>query len=127
MIYANTIGLIMIVTLVAASVVLLVGYHYSLSNQNDSPIISSQQDTQTVSFKRWYNLQQCVSEGYEGNTFKSQRCCTNLTAITDDSPNQSNTPSCLGATKNGDFVCAQCGNGVCGNGENRCNCPADCK
>jgi len=25
------------------------------------------------------------------------------------------------------FVCAKCGNGVCGPGENKCNCSEDCK
>ena len=25
------------------------------------------------------------------------------------------------------YVCADCGNGVCGKGETQCNCPADCK
>jgi hypothetical protein len=25
------------------------------------------------------------------------------------------------------FVCVKCGNGVCGSGENICNCPKDCK
>jgi hypothetical protein len=24
-------------------------------------------------------------------------------------------------------VCTRCGDGVCGSGENRCNCPGDCK
>jgi len=25
------------------------------------------------------------------------------------------------------FICAYCSNGVCGKGENKCNCPVDCK
>lgn len=27
----------------------------------------------------------------------------------------------------GRFICSYCGNGVCGLGENQCNCPADCE
>jgi hypothetical protein len=31
-------------------------------------------------------------------------------------------PGCVGAS-----VCARCGNGECGPGENECNCPDDCE
>jgi hypothetical protein len=50
-------------------------------------------------------------------------CCSGLAAIgcsTPDSEGFCGEP-CVGA-----MVCAQCGNGICGLGENICNCPTDC-
>ena len=50
-------------------------------------------------------------------------CCPGLSPIGCDAPNgQGLCPGgCVGAS-----ICAQCGDGVCGAGENLCNCPRDC-
>jgi len=46
-----------------------------------------------------------------------------LTAISCDSPDENGTCryDCVGAS-----FCTYCGNGICGLGENKCNCPDDC-
>jgi hypothetical protein len=65
----------------------------------------------------------CRSAGQdiEGKSLGS-RCCLGLKAIAGSRLEQGQCqlapPSVL--------VCARCGDGVCGKGENSCNCPADC-
>lgn len=49
-------------------------------------------------------------------------CCTGLQQIDDSAPSGNN--ECV-ATEG--FICSNCGDGICGRVENRCNCPADCK
>lgn len=55
---------------------------------------------------------------------KAPVCCAGLTAISCDRPDAKGIcdAKCVGGS-----ICAACGNGRCGNGENVCNCPADCK
>ncbi|MDO8524503.1 MAG: hypothetical protein Q7R99_02650 [bacterium] len=81
----------------------------------------------------------CVKEGEKGMVWisgleqnsgkKNDICCKGLTGIDDVSPNPFDG-GCMGPISGGlggSFVCAACGNGVCGTGENQCNCSADCK
>ncbi len=66
----------------------------------------------------------CVPEGQTMPVYPGYQCCPGLTAISTAKPDQyGNCPSQppLGAS-----VCAKCGNGICGLGENKCNCPKDC-
>ncbi len=52
-------------------------------------------------------------------------CCEGLTKIGCEKPDNNGicpTEPCVGAS-----ICAKCGNGVCGHGENKCNCPKDCE
>jgi hypothetical protein len=51
-------------------------------------------------------------------------CCPGLAPIGCDRPDAAGQcqGGCVGAS-----VCAACGDGVCGPGENVCNCPADCR
>jgi hypothetical protein len=52
-------------------------------------------------------------------------CCKGLSGISTAAPNDAGActePFHLDPT----HVCAICGNGTCGPGENRCNCPQDC-
>jgi hypothetical protein len=80
-------------------------------------------ETMTV-FVREYFSQACVQEGETYSVHPaSPGCCPGLSPISCSSPDASgNCQPCLGAS-----VCAKCGNGVCGEGENRCNCPQDCQ
>jgi len=50
-------------------------------------------------------------------------CCAGLAQISCDRPDSSGNCQygCAGGS-----ICANCGNGVCGEGENKCNCPKDC-
>ncbi|MBU2635217.1 hypothetical protein KJ841_01935 [Patescibacteria group bacterium] len=72
----------------------------------------------------------CVKEGQEfspdpfPDIFKKVRCCWGLTpkiaAIAEDDGSCS-YPLC------NCYICIKCGDNICGNYENKCNCPADCK
>ena len=53
-------------------------------------------------------------------------CCPGLSRIELDAPS-ADGGACESAAPPSLFVCAACGDGTCGRGENRCNCPADCK
>ena len=70
----------------------------------------------------------CVEEGgsYTIGPNAAQKCCKGLTSIGCDRPDgNGNCPTpetCTGAT-----FCTKCGNGQCGPGENKCNCPQDCE
>ncbi len=50
---------------------------------------------------------------------KPTACCLNLTAISSCADNGA-------CPDNGSSVCTNCGNGTCGKGENKVNCPKDC-
>lgn len=51
-------------------------------------------------------------------------CCDGLEAIPCDMPNDEGN-ACPGGCA-GAVICADCGNGICGPGENPCNCALDC-
>lgn len=72
----------------------------------------------------------CVQEGAVlSSTLNYERklCCKELTKISLDKPS-SDANSVNGCTVGsiGGLVCTNCGNGICGLGENKCNCPVDC-
>jgi hypothetical protein len=50
------------------------------------------------------------------------QCCEGLTAI-GQCEMAGDSCACLPCMC---FVCTKCGNGMCGPGENLCNCPQDC-
>ncbi|HOX45544.1 MAG TPA: dockerin type I repeat-containing protein [Myxococcota bacterium] len=67
----------------------------------------------------------CVAEGGQFEDPDTEgKCCAGLTPIPftvlDDV-----TLACMGVNCPC-FVCARCGDGTCGQGETRCNCPGDC-
>lgn len=70
-----------------------------------------------------------------GQHIENQKCCDGLVAIKNSrlhngrcvSPGPAINMSQNVQPKRGDYICTNCGNGVCGKGENSCNCPADCK
>jgi len=55
---------------------------------------------------------------------EAKPCCEGLTVIGCDKPDASGNcpPACAGAS-----YCTKCGDGICGKGENKCNCPQDCE
>ena len=68
----------------------------------------------------------CIPESNTVNTSGMQKCCAGLKAISCAQPNSQG--ECHNEDFNCDsFPCANCGNGICGLGENKCNCPEDCK
>lgn len=50
-------------------------------------------------------------------------CCSGLESISCEKPDS--TGKCPGSCSGAD-VCTKCGDGKCGKGENKCNCPRDC-
>lgn len=65
----------------------------------------------------------CEPEGSTASGKEFTQCCEGLTSISPEEPvNGKCQPFGM------DFgVCSQCGNGICGPGENYCNCPRDCR
>jgi len=66
----------------------------------------------------------CTKEGESYVVYPaSLSCCEGLTPISCSKPFNDTCPSaiCIGAS-----ICTKCGDGVCGPGENKCNCPEDC-
>ncbi|TFG35950.1 MAG: VWA domain-containing protein, partial [Parcubacteria group bacterium] len=67
--------------------------------------------------------QECILEGESGAVVPAgPSCCEGLTQIGCSAPVLGGCSDCVGA-----FYCTMCGNGICGSGENECNCPQDCK
>jgi len=50
-------------------------------------------------------------------------CCEGLSSVPNAHPDANNPGLCLHMDHR---VCVNCGDGVCGTGENKCNCPKDC-
>ena len=71
----------------------------------------------------------CVEEGRKAYWIQNQTCCQGLKGITPWQPmpmlNGSRNSTCI-APPDGSVICTRCGDGVCGAGENRCDCPQDC-
>ncbi|MFA6700941.1 MAG: hypothetical protein WCS28_12335 [Thiomicrospira sp.] len=66
---------------------------------------------------------------------ENEKCCAGLVAVKNSRLHNGRCVSTGPAInmslnvqpKRGEYLCTKCGNGVCGTGENQCNCPADCK
>jgi len=65
----------------------------------------------------------CAKEGVKSKI--GTPCCSGLVRISNDFPDL-RTGECTGGTDDGTMYCTKCGDGVCGPGENKCNCPKDC-
>ena len=71
----------------------------------------------------------CRSEGeeYEGKVICAH-CCAGLTPVTaSDVVSVEDAGLECGGAPPSILRCVRCGDGTCGVGENRCNCPADCR
>lgn len=73
----------------------------------------------------------CVKEGdILSSTVNNKRksCCKDLIKISLDKPSEDKN-SINGCTQFmiGGVYCTKCGDNICGSGENKCNCPTDCK
>jgi len=81
----------------------------------------------------------CIKEGEKGSMFddnpNNDVCCVGLGKVQDSYTTEEGvsypmenpyypTKGCL--LIRGNFVCTNCGDGKCGLGENKCNCPEDC-
>ncbi|MCG2690202.1 hypothetical protein L6252_02905 [Candidatus Parcubacteria bacterium] len=72
----------------------------------------------------------CVLEGERISGVESiagKVCCADLSLLNDSS--NEDLGGCItgfGSVESAKFICTYCGNGVCGLGENKCNCPEDC-
>ncbi|MFZ2455246.1 MAG: hypothetical protein WAX07_02045 [Candidatus Altiarchaeia archaeon] len=70
--------------------------------------------------------QNCAKEGETAGHFNNDlpQCCSGLSKIVDE-PRPDGRGGCS-LTPAGFMICVNCGDGICGKGENRCNCPQDC-
>ena len=68
---------------------------------------------------------ECIKEGESKAIYPdAPACCEGLKEIGCDKPD-SETGECKEGCAGASF-CTNCGDGVCGAGENKCNCPSDC-
>jgi hypothetical protein len=70
----------------------------------------------------------CTRDGMVGRSKLFDVCCRGLTVVPWSVPvvePRGDGGDCSLVDEYA-FVCVQCGDGRCGPGENRCNCPADC-
>lgn len=83
-----------------------------------SSLVLAENDTSTN------NTQACIAEGQKGSLILEipDKCCEGLKQIGNSfgDGTQCATPT------DGTFICSICGDGKCGLGENKCNCPNDC-
>ncbi len=68
---------------------------------------------------------QCKKAGEQTNGLTAS-CCSGLTAASNCLRLNSNG-ACELLSGCGGAICIKCGDGTCGTGENKCNCPTDCK
>lgn len=68
----------------------------------------------------------CAFEGQEGDVH-GKNCCEGLTSVAINNVPLSSglCPSVL-PSYGTQFYCIKCGDGICGERENKCNCPSDC-
>lgn len=70
----------------------------------------------------------CTPEGanLEGKIYCAY-CCNGLARVHMYEPDPTDPTVCVASGPISLFVCTACGDGVCGNAENWCNCPEDCQ
>ena len=68
----------------------------------------------------------CITEGQRGDSMMApeKECCPGLKPISDLYVSKETKNCVVGGDES--FVCAKCGDAICGRGENRCNCQEDC-
>lgn len=108
---------LIIVLLVAVIVLAGVIVYQKLTPSESAPIVVNQPVVNQPAVN-------CLKEGEQGSyATQNMACCNGLKQITNNAPLGAGCDTVSGTI----FVCTACGNGVCGTGENKCNCPADCK
>jgi hypothetical protein len=66
----------------------------------------------------------CIPEGQTMPVYPGYNCCPGLKPIAPVVPDKNN--NCPTTILLGSSICTKCGDGTCGLGENKCNCPSDC-
>jgi len=69
----------------------------------------------------------CIPEG--GTLFPNDgnKCCVGLSPRWNYEIQEDGSCKSISGSSGHQLICVKCGNGVCGEGENGCNCPKDCK
>ena len=69
----------------------------------------------------------CIPEG--GTLFPNDgnKCCVGLSPRWNYEMQEDGSCKSISGSSGRQLICVKCGNGVCGEGENGCNCPKDCK
>lgn len=102
----------LVILIIAFAVVVVVGGVYVYTVKSPAP---GEENPPTI----------CVKEGEMFGrpvSMDTLSCCPGLKAIYHIEENN----SVCGQAATDVSICANCGNDVCGLGENKCNCPADC-
>jgi len=69
----------------------------------------------------------CIPEG--GTLFPNDgnKCCVGLSPRWNYEMQEDGSCKSISGSSGQQLICIKCGNGICGKGENGCNCPKDCK
>jgi len=67
----------------------------------------------------------CVGEGKTGSGWENERCCLGLSSH-GQSLGKTRDGTCI-AILDASFICTNCGDGICGPGEEECTCEEDYK
>lgn len=93
----------------------------------NQPVVNKPVVNQPVTNESENQPKNCAKEGEINSLSAAQGggCCSGLTSV---SPADIFDSVCniIGSQQHIE-ACVRCGNEVCGKGENKCNCPADCK
>ncbi|GEM_PF-4104551 len=92
------------------------GVTYSNECKMEAAMMSKNYDGECLS------TEPCVPEGASYNEAPGVACCEGLKAVA-QCEMVGDMCACLPCMC---YVCTKCGNGLCGPGENICNCPTDC-
>ncbi|PIV47142.1 hypothetical protein COZ78_02015 [bacterium (Candidatus Gribaldobacteria) CG_4_8_14_3_um_filter_42_11] len=115
---------ILIVVLIVVVVALAGVVVYQKLNQPETtPIVVNQ----PVANQSENQPKNCAKEGEINSLSAAQGggCCSGLTSV---SPANTFDSACnIISSQQHIEACVLCGNGVCGKGENQCNCPQDCR
>lgn len=113
--------LLLFVVLCAVLLICTACQKQTVANKEIAPVNQEKNQNQNINF----NKGSCTTEGESYSVVPDYLpCCEGLKPISCERPDNSGhcPPGCVGAA-----YCTKCGDNNCGKGENKCNCPEDCK
>lgn len=126
---------------------LCINYNCVLSNQsNNKDMVGNDRDSHGCIGSAGYqwceekqkclriweeNCSDCVKEGESNGggispSSDTRKCCGGLTSVYSGLLYNNNTGKCEDSFTDGPNICIKCGDGICRDKENICNCPQDC-
>ncbi len=126
----KTLVIVLVVAVIALSGVIV---YQKLTPTETTPIVVNQPAVNQPVVNQPSANTNCLKEG-EGRADDAgsnvpDKCCAGLVKVEfiDEFSPGAICKTTDQLTSYDPFRCTACGNGVCGTGENKCNCPVDCK